>query len=345
MDNSDVPFTLTEISRLPSNVLYKQEKTYFDSFLQASTLLRTEYSLIANDDDIYLPSGIVECVKFLDSNKEIISCVGQSLSFYLMFKHILFDFNYTELRNYMNLSENLIERIKVKANPYSTATFYAVQRSKNLAINLQTCIQKNEDLFGAIPAEIEELTFEFTTTVQGKSASIKNLMWLRSFRENQPLWQPPNGGLLSWLKSTAHANDLNRWIELHSSKLSKVINIEQKEISELFEQGLDFYSKDTSILKKYKRENSQVYILYTKIKSKVVRVIKRNTTLDKAQKIIMYYARYSFTLMNVSNYFYNKISEKYLRKKLKNDCIEVNMCDLQNISKFILNSNSKEFNF
>jgi glycosyltransferase domain-containing protein len=344
IDNSDVPFSSEELSLMPTNVKYFHENTYFESFLRASSVLSTEYALIANDDDVYLPSGIVACITYLERNKNVISCIGQALSFYFMFNHILFDFVYSSLRDYSNLSDNVLERIKRKTNPYSTACFYAVHRSINLSVNLRTTIQSNQDLNSYCPPELEELAFEITTSIQGKSASVKNLMWLRSFRENQPLWKPPEKGFLHWLNSNQNSDFMNNWLRYYSTKLSELTSMNSITISNLLLEGLKSYSQNLSLTRKVTRESKKNRILLLKLKTNIMRIISLNSNIEKLTRSIMYYLRYTRTLKNISNFPHNTFSEKYLTDKLQSNNIYVDMSDFQTTGKFLLDSKSKILN-
>ena len=344
IDNSDIPFSSEELSLMPSNVKYFHENTYYESFLRASTVLSTEYALIANDDDVYLASGIVACITYLELNKNVISCIGQSLSFYFMFNHILFDFVYSNLRDYSNLSNNILERIKRKTNPYCTACFYAVHRSINLSVNLRTTIQSSQDINAYCPPELEELAFEITTSIQGKSASVKNLMWLRSFRENQPLWKPPEKGFLHWLNSNQNSDFMNKWLRYYSTKLSELTSMNSITISNLMLEGLKSYSQNLSLTEKVTRESKKNRILLLKLKKNIMKIISLNSDIEKLTRSIMYYLRYTLTLKNISNFPYNTFSEKYLTDKLRANNIYVDMSDFQITGKFLLDSKSKILN-
>ena len=45
-------------------------------------LIKTKYTILSSDDDLLLPNALSNCLEEIEKDEDIISCYGQTLSFY-----------------------------------------------------------------------------------------------------------------------------------------------------------------------------------------------------------------------------------------------------------------------
>ena len=185
LDGSERPLDKNFINSLKDNVKYFHEINlpYQERMEKVHDLVTTKYCMLHADDEFFLPSGLLKCIKEIEKN-DLVCCVGRCLEF--NFKdseihsqpwlplHAPFD-------GYSLLDERPLARILKHMHPYLCSTIYGVTKTEVFLNNICTAINKDFENF------FFELGYEISSAYQGKSKVINCLSWLRS-NENPPFY-------------------------------------------------------------------------------------------------------------------------------------------------------------
>lgn len=180
LDGSDKDEYLKETFKQNNNINYIKELRVSSRMKIASENITTKYAAISGDDDFYLISALLECIKFLEQNSEFVSCLPQFLDFDVSKKEVLFKNSYLESINFEISSDNVTERVCQKMSPYTVASFYSVQRSSTLINSLKLGIEGDDIEYHRNPKSLLEISIEISTALQGKMSSINQVGYLRS---------------------------------------------------------------------------------------------------------------------------------------------------------------------
>ena len=178
----------------PNSIFEKSEKTIgsirywhlpvsIEERLKFSVgLVDTEYAALLSDDEFFIPSACDSCIQFLEMNPDFGSCKGQALGFYwdkiVVSKNI-----YRGLHGYKVVADKGEERMIEHMCNYEMATLWSVQRSKVFKAALSALGE------GSIysTAAAGEAQISLVSAFLGKVKVFDELMWLRSF-ENENIW-------------------------------------------------------------------------------------------------------------------------------------------------------------
>ena len=149
-------------------------------------LVNTKYTVIAADDDFYLPNYFIKSIKFLDKHKDFGSVYGHILIF------ILKNFSaYGKIKKFYiskddnppnpwQEDDNFIDRLKnLGKNPWSWFNWYAIQRTKILKYTVKE----------AIKYEIDGYLFEkFLTFCHSVLYKAKKINMIYAARQENPIY-------------------------------------------------------------------------------------------------------------------------------------------------------------
>lgn len=166
-----------------SNIVYMHMPCTIEERLNKSTeLINTPYAMMMADDEFFIPKAVGHCIDELETDKELVSCMGLATQFFygpgdtIIGKKI-----YGRLINYKVDQDDGLERMIYHMNPYICSSVYSVMRSAAWKNNIR--LMTSEKYSCPI---VTETQFELSTCYQGKSRVINELMWLRS-SENPPV--------------------------------------------------------------------------------------------------------------------------------------------------------------
>jgi glycosyltransferase domain-containing protein len=211
------------VLNFPSNIHYHHYPVSFaERITIAASFIKTEYSVLLGDDDMFLKSGLKSCIDELEQNNQIISCLGRTMSFYHDNGHLLGDIVYQEMENYQVSDEDPFQRMSFHMNPYCCSILYSVIRSEQW--------KKAASLISlsAFPDPgVVELQFELAICFLGKSKVIPSLMWMRSY-ENPSLYDGKQVPFYTWWNDSNYGNLKNELLENFSNVFndSKLYNNE-----------------------------------------------------------------------------------------------------------------------
>jgi glycosyltransferase domain-containing protein len=171
-----------ELSELGTNILYHHipddliTRHYF-----AKNLIDTKYVIYLSDDEIFIPSALAECVKYLDAHNETASCIGRVMGFKYENNNIVVTEKFTPIKMTEDKNRSFKKRLIFKASNFLPSTIFGLHRKNLFSTNLE--LIKNLPPTSPYTAEV---LLEFSNSIHGQSKVIDKLMWLRSF-ENDPI--------------------------------------------------------------------------------------------------------------------------------------------------------------
>lgn len=179
VDGTERPIMSKVLEQMASNIHYYWMHTkYEDRLRSVIPLIKTKYVVQLSDDEYFLPTGLQRCMDVLESERDVIACVGRCMNFWPTKKGT------TVSHRYMNwpsiLQDSAQERMEAKMFNLGALTIYGVMR-RDPWIN---CIRLiTEKAFSC--CYVTEHLFELFSAYQGKSRVIDVLSWFRS-GENHP---------------------------------------------------------------------------------------------------------------------------------------------------------------
>jgi glycosyltransferase domain-containing protein len=292
----------------------------FNRFKTVTNLIETQYSMIMSDDDLFLPTGLIAAIKFLDLNDDFVSCIGQVLGLNPVphLNSIEFKRVYAELNECSSTSDILSERVKTSLQTYSPLIMYSVQRSEVLKKSLTaigemvTLDVKNYD------DQLTESLLIFGTSFQGKSATVQNISWLRS-SEADKIWRNSKGGSFLFKKNSS---DFSRqgedFLNLYTSKLSECIGIEKTVILNIVAQNL---------------KEMQLKILINRYKIDLILILKK--VVDSLYRFLkFYFPRLSYYFLTLAKRFFHFRQALFLYSKGEELSTKV-IDDLSDLNLFV----------
>ena len=213
MDGSPMPLSASELAGLSGNIHYHHLPLSLVERMKYSLgLIETEYTAMMGDDEFYIPSALESCMRELESEEDLVSCMGRCILFnYTTRGRVVGKMSYTKMENYAILHDDPVERMVAHMDQYTCSTIYSVVRSPVWQRSMLTLVQKEFPVFA-----IGEYQFEMAVCYQGKSRVIPELMWMRS-GEKPPIRGkdlsliPKNTSMKWWLnpsKEDEHAEFL-----------------------------------------------------------------------------------------------------------------------------------------
>lgn len=286
---------------------YHEPKSYSERIKKATYIINREYILFSADDEIHLPRGIAKSIKFLESNAEFNSSMGQCNIIFKIRNNLKIRKVYKKLEdvNSTQIYKNMEERVFHYFNNYVCATLYSVMRSQVWKRN----VRHTFSISISCPYAFERL-FEFTNIALGKCHVHDTVSWIRN-GINPPIYDAPGFKKKKYKRSYK----LGMWMKMKSKTLKK----EHAEIKNLIE----FYG--------VKKENVSF------IFSQIFQETKKQSLIIQIKQFLMY-KKFSRIIILKTRLLTNFILRNFLKRdKLKkiDDYFCLNKNEINNINKFI----------
>lgn len=302
---------LSKIKSSKIKYIYMPKKSLFSRYCFIKKILKTRYFQMVADDEIFLRSGVIKSIKFLEKNQDYSSCCGDMILFTpLLKKHIC---AFSPYKLYSNNNSDSIERVKKWLIYSQPNTIYSIVRSDYYLNVLNQFCKFNVANFSEPENFFEEL-IEIGLSYQGKTKKLNNLMWLRSIENPRIGLGNENNRPENCLYDKAQ---INKKIIFDAFIKKFLVNISKNKNSKLnFDLNFFFYKRLRVI-----RENKE--------KKKISSFLKRiqRSFFKYIPKIIKEHLRYLLKLNGIE-------VNKFLKK---NNKIKFNHKEILNFKKFILN--------
>jgi glycosyltransferase domain-containing protein len=223
LDGSPRPISKENLMTFGDNVNYHHlPVTLHERFEIAVELVATEYSMMLGDDEFFIPSALESCLKELEIQEDLVSCMGRCMVFIDRSPHRVEGYiGYPQMEDYAILQNDPVERMVVHMNPYTCSTVYAVTRTPVWKKAMSIWAQREFP-----PFNVGEVQFELAICYQGKSKVIPTLMWLRS-TENIPqrdlelAARDENYFIEGWWLNTKKKSEHAEFLEIMGGVLAK----------------------------------------------------------------------------------------------------------------------------
>ena len=248
LDASPIPIENEILKSFGENIIYIHDtNNYNERLVNSFSKINSKYAQLICDDEFYPISAVISCIKDLEKNDDIISCMGVCLGFEIDKKHkkILSKRTYLRLIENYNYTMNSdpIVRLKKYIVNYEPFLMYSMIRTEiwKKAFELPFKFmktQKNKN-------QVEKFNFFASDEIQinmylafvGRSKIIRELYWLRSFGEHMPIrdlhskFPEPQLTFEDWWSSNKEREQYLNILEESFRETKIKINISYKEIA------------------------------------------------------------------------------------------------------------------
>jgi glycosyltransferase domain-containing protein len=208
LDGSDSPLISDNLNSLINFKYIHLPESVEHRLSIAAKFIATKYVVLMGDDDIFIPSGVAECINYLNCDPTIIAVAGTVKGFNYKDASIeLFDVYPDFFKNGQLTDDSKWVRLQKHKDDYDATTVYSVFR-RDSWINIVSIFEGQPEMSG----NLAEILIEFCSVFSGKTKVIENLYWLRSF-ENNPQWSSfePVG---KWLLKIRNKNRQQLYVRL-----------------------------------------------------------------------------------------------------------------------------------
>jgi glycosyltransferase domain-containing protein len=339
LDGSNQPLKKSYTDKLRGNIEYNYFKNENLSSRYSKVLgkLNTEYSIILNDDEFYLESGLIDCLIELEKN-EIGACLGRTVLFDINKNSIdisLWKPPHTSYEKYEILDENPILRVLKHMNPYLATTTNAVTRTEIFKNNLK-CITVGE----TSASSTDELAFEMISAYQSKSKVINTLMWFRSCENKYTINDINSRGykkidIRNWYHSNKFEHEINNYIKKITDIIIQFENSKDSiEISQIVKSGiLEFINSANKYLDGIDSEDENIKKIISNNKNEI---LKNMITLKVKNKLIIF-KDILIKKLNYKKLKYNSLNEFFNKSNFEIDNIKFNNEEIAKL-QILLNS-------
>jgi len=277
IDGTDKSIDSCELVKLESNIRYYHlPLSFYERLSFVSELINTDYVALLGDDEFFISKALDECIVNLDSEPDLVSCMGRAIGFDFKNSQIIGFSVYEELKNYSVLCENKFDRMILHMNPYVCSTIYSVVRSSVWKKTVRAICKKQFP-----PFNLSEISFEILVSYHGKSRVIPTLMWLRSF-ENKPFWvnhediNDKNYIIENWWQDPKNKIEHESFLKIMTESLADGVNVNELQlINNKIRESINIYVQGrTKALPNHLRLRAKLLSYLPKIVVEFLRSLK-----------------------------------------------------------------------
>jgi len=214
-----------------NSVYVKSQSSFADRCGIANNYIKTKYSIICADDEVYLYSALSKMAELLEKNEELESVGGQAIGIGKYGSSLTTTYAYTSMFAYTNLSEDSESRLYYHfnlANKYKQGSMYRLMRTKSMSILLSAFSKLS---FVSTPY-IYEVTGEILMNYLGKSKYLNEVFWIRNWINlpvSDSVWNRKRYFYI-WFENDEFSLEVSKWIEIIENYINStnfIINIEK----------------------------------------------------------------------------------------------------------------------
>lgn len=183
LDGTDDPISKVHLDAMDPSIVYIHNPVgFYERLGGALDLIETKYTILAGDDEFYIPSALARCIRELEDDSELVACSGTAIGFCPEASFIRGLKVYPRLVGYEILATDAKVRVLSHMSDYEVNQIYAVCRSRQWKIVMRAIVEKRFPVYAIL-----EYQFQMYMSFAGKSKVVNELMWLRSVGENEPV--------------------------------------------------------------------------------------------------------------------------------------------------------------
>lgn len=343
IDASSIPIKNEILKSFGENIIYIHDTSHYNErIVNSFSKINSNYTQLICDDEFYPISAVISCIKDLEKNDDIISCMGVCLGFEVDKKSK----KIFSRRTYVAMTENYsytmnpdpIKRLENYLINYQPFLMYSMIRTEvwKKAFELPYKFlktqknKKNYQKFNFFSSD--EIQINMYMAFAGKSKIIRELYWLRSFgehltvREKYKNHEPePKFIFQDWWNANSEKEVYLKFLEDSYRETKIQINISYKELvlkcCKFFLKGGggEFLKHQLLYLKNKKNIISLSMFYLKRLIPSFLKVYVKSMSIFKNRKVL----------------FKNDLSY------LKNEGIKVDHIELNKIQKIIENFHFK----
>jgi hypothetical protein len=231
----------------------------------AATHITTNFAIICNDDELYIPTTLNKMILKLNENIGLTSVGAQSIAVSKYGDMTTGTLCYTDMWQYENLYEAPIDRLMchLALSKNHIGAMFRMLRVKTM-IDLLSSFKLCDEI--STPY-IHESTSEILLTIYGKSAYINEIYWIRNWQEPEVQHKNWDRKLYfqTWWEGVEFTEQRAIWIKILIKFSSGLIEL--KDIGEILEKN--YKLRKVKELHEQAKRKIGVNILSTKLKYRI----------------------------------------------------------------------------
>lgn len=238
VDGSDKPLDHLKFENF-KRVKYHHIKilSEVDRLKKILPLINTKYSILSSDDDFLLLNGLNDCLDELEGNKDLVSCYGQTLSFYRQKDNVKFFRTDKGLYNFENNGHTACTRLQNQMKNYTPSIIYSLMRTEYFKNIFDIDNFSRFKYYSSL-----EIRATLLINYYGKSKVIKSLLVLRNKEEKSATKRnfKNTSFFLTMFHPSQKRNRKDFTDELVKS-IKKIFQVDESRTSKMFEKALRTY--------------------------------------------------------------------------------------------------------
>ena len=328
MDGSPQALLLEHGEEFASNICYIHSSSdFFSRMQQATKLIKTPYVALLGDDDLFVKSGLRECIGHLESNIQIFGAVGRSMYFFTQRGNLYGEPNHPESTNYSETIRGGLNRLHNLYYPGKIgAVAYGVYREAGW-----------KQAVGATYSTKYSSGYVYDTflrtllTYIGEIQVVEAITWLCS-GENPPIKNQSSFNrevdLIDWLDSSKFTVEVQQYKQ-------RLINEVVRLGSDSFEQVEDAVNDVVSTLEeRYRIKAARNLLIWERMRKLIIR---------SAPKFLKSIAKRFLPRRFTSKFDWQGIEFVECVHGLMNKGISADKSEMLAISELVLNFHSRKF--
>ena len=195
----------------------------------ADNYVSTQYVMLGNDDEIFLPTALFKLLEVLEEKPEIESAAGQVIAYSWAGKKLLGLSIYEHLRRYSNLDGTPYKRASVTLDSKNLMDLTSIYRREVFRL----IVRNVKNFSGYSTPYMYEMMFALFSSLFCRAVRLPNIYWARN-------WHTPYQQLSStwdrrltwdsWCTSPHMAHERLRWKLLVSRQLKVINGLSESEV-------------------------------------------------------------------------------------------------------------------
>ena len=242
LDGTDQAIPAELLSHIEDNVRYHHMPVSFAKRIDhARAMIETPYVALSGDDEFHLPTGLIQSIRELETDENLIACMGRTMAFRNDDGIIRGKIEYPAMKDYSLSDSEPCERMVRHMRCYTPSTIYAVVRSWAWRLAWEPTCREEFPVYGSA-----ELAYELMISYLGKSKVIPVLQWLRS-KENTSVvsedvsLNSTNPRFYLWWGSSSYGQQKEAFLDNLMKSLEDGLEIGEQRIRECVSSAYDAY--------------------------------------------------------------------------------------------------------
>lgn len=236
LHDTDNPLTFSHYN---SNITYINSQEPIVLRLKESTkYISTPYTIIGNDDEIYLIKSVIQLIDFLDYNPNFEAVGGQVIAYNWSGKTLLGCRIYPFLFNYSNNNDDPFNRIYKTLNYKNGMDLTLVYRSDEFK-KIVNCVSYFSNYSTPL---MYEMMFAFYSSFYCRSIRLNPVYWMRNWYtpfHNNSSWDR-NLTWQKWMENPKYVEEVKDWTDKFRNLTTSVTNLNDKQIETLIDNLLNW---------------------------------------------------------------------------------------------------------